>query len=36
MHGAVTIEHARIGLTPHSATTYEYLLDLLTSSLATD
>ncbi|WP_319448192.1 MULTISPECIES: TetR-like C-terminal domain-containing protein [unclassified Mycobacterium] len=35
MHGAVTIEHARIGLTPDSTTTYEYLLDLLTSSLVT-
>jgi hypothetical protein len=36
MHGAVTIEHARIGLTPDSDTTYAYLNDLLTSSLTTD
>jgi AcrR family transcriptional regulator len=34
IHGAVTIEQARIGQTPNAADTFEHLLDLLTKGLA--
>jgi AcrR family transcriptional regulator len=34
IHGAVTIEQARIGQTPDATDTFEHLLDLLTNSLA--
>lgn len=34
LHGAVTIEQARISQTPNAADTFEHLLDLLTNSLA--
>jgi AcrR family transcriptional regulator len=35
IHGAVTIEHAGIGQTPNASRTFERLLDLLVSGLAT-
>jgi AcrR family transcriptional regulator len=34
LHGAVTIEHARIGQTPDSTATFERMLDLLTDGPA--
>jgi AcrR family transcriptional regulator len=35
IHGAVTIEQGRIGQTPDSGATFEYMLDLLTAGLDT-
>jgi AcrR family transcriptional regulator len=34
IHGAVTIEHVRIGQTPNAANTFDHMLELLTDSLA--